>query len=353
MHYPETIGGYDVSSTFLLTFAIPTFNRLECLEMLVKSVIEQIEIINLPQAKVELLICNNASSDGTTHYLKTLTQKNVKVLNHSENIGADANVVHCFNVARGQYVWIFGDDDLPLAGTLARVISCLEENQPDLLYLPARWHTGTLKGYLNKQPSPRIPFRTEAMSLAIKANSYITFISSWIVNRQAYLKYASPKDTAKYVGTALPQLEWHLTLLARGRNLFALEGYWLVARGGNSGGYSLFDVFITNYKRILDEKLRTQHSLREFFSNYVLRSQLPGLIWGMRLGTIGRFGSLDKVRLQSALHDTRQRDWPFVTLLKLIGRVPKPLAKFIMGLCWLYTKIWLFWLAHRRWVSTK
>lgn len=326
----------------LLTFAIPTFNRLECLRLLVDSLSEQMARINTQCPRVELLICDNASSDGTADYLQSLAgREGYRVIRHPSNLGADANVIHCFRQARGRYVWICGDDDLPLPGLLDLVVDCLEREHPALLYLPAQWHAGDLSAFLSHRPEPGVFAPVDPMSLALTANAYITFISSWVVNRETYAQCAATPDPARHAGTSLPHLEWHLSLLVSKRKLMTSDCRWLIARSGNTGGYSLFDVFITNYTRIVDEKLQAHASLRQFFRNFMLRSHLPGLVWGLRQQVVGEFGQLDHGKLRATIHASWPEDWFFGAQVSLIGRLPRLLARGMFVVSWLASRLWL------------
>jgi len=337
-----------IKSAALLTFAIPTFNRLECLRMLLGSLANQVAEINMYANRVEVLVCDNASDDGTAAYLDGLALKNgLRVIHHPRNLGADANVIHCFEQAWGHYVWICGDDDLPLPGVLQTVVDVLEQDAPDLLYLPAHWHPGDLGTYLAQSPAPGAIVLIGAMSLALKANAYVTFLSSWVVRREAYQTYAKPPDAKRHAGSSLAQLEWHLTLLASAPKLMTSTRQWLIARSGNTGGYSVFDVFITNYNRVVEDKLQGNVELRQFFRSFMLRGYLPGLIWGLRQGAVGDFGNLDRNRLHLTIAETWPHERLFTGVLKLLIDLPKPLARAAYALSWLYCRIWLTWLARR------
>lgn len=337
----------------LLTFAIPTFNRYDCLRLLVDSILGQIDWINTHAPRVELLLCDNASTDETGPYLDGLAQhKGVTVLRHRANLGADANVIHCFRQARGVHVWICGDDDLPLPGVLEMVVECLARERPALLYLPALWHPGDLSPFLAHRPEPGRFIPVDAMSLALFANAYITFLSSWVVDRDAYLEWVADPDPVRYAGTSLSQLEWHLAGLASNGRLMMTDRKWVIARSGNTGAYSLLEVFITNYTRIIDDKLRGHRGLRQFFRDFMLRSYLPGLVWGMRQRVVGDFGSLDQAGLQAKLRVAWPQERAFAAQVVLIGRLPRPLAYVVFVLSWLTSKLWLsclgFKLGNRR-----
>lgn len=329
----------------LLTIAVPTFNRLECLRLLVTSVSGQLAQLNAQGVRIELLICDNASSDGTAGYLEGLApREDLRVIRHASNEGADMNMVHCFRQARGRYLWICGDDDLPVPGALGLVVDCIEREKPGLVYLPASWHDGDLSPFLTHRPEPGVFFPIGAAALSHRANAYITFISSWVVDREAYAGCAGAPDPARYAGTSLVQLEWHLALLISGRKLMTTERRWVMARSGNAGGYSLFDVFITNFTRIIDDKLHAHVALRRFFRDFMLRSYLPGLVWGLRRHTVGAFGKLDHDKLEAKLLSSWPGDRLLRTQLSLIGRLPLSLARVTFVLGWLFARLWLSWL---------
>jgi glycosyltransferase involved in cell wall biosynthesis len=249
-------------------------------------------------------------------------------------------MVQCFEHARGRYLWICGDDDLLLPGALALVVECLEKERPALLYLPASWHDGDLSRFLNERPEPRSFFSIDAMTLALRANAYITFISSWVVDRHGYQQGAAP-DLARYVDTSLVQLEWHLALLVSEGKLMTTDCRWVIARSGNAGGYALFDVFVTNYTRIVDDKLRAQRRLREFFRAFMLRSYLPGLVWGLRQQAVGDFGKIDHGKLHAKIRAAWPQDRLFAAVVSLIGRLPRPLAAATFTASWLVARLWL------------
>jgi hypothetical protein len=254
------------------------------------------------------------------------------------------NMIHCFRQARGRYLWICGDDDLPVPGALDLVVECLEREHPALLYLPAKWHDGDLSPFLTHRAESGSFFPVDVMSLALRANAYITFISSWIVNRETYQECVAAPDPAKYAGTSLAQLEWHLALLVSKRKLMTTDSKWVVARSGNTGGYSLFDVFITNYTRIIDDKLGDHATLRRFFRNFILRSYLPGLVWGLRQKAVGKFGKLDNDKLWAKLHSSWPGDRLFRAQVTLIGRLPHSLARVTFVLGCVVSRLWLTWL---------
>src|SRR5579864_5029228 len=117
----------------LLTIAIPTYNRAECLKELLSVLADQLK--NEP--RVELIISDNASPDETPSVVQEFVDRGLRVryFRNAQNIGADANFLQCFEQARGKYVWLFSDDDLIVRGGLAKILGYCAAAEYDLISL--------------------------------------------------------------------------------------------------------------------------------------------------------------------------------------------------------------------------
>src|SRR4030095_6701459 len=97
--------------TPLLSICIPTYNRAERLRVMLQAVLPQVAA---HADKVELWISDNASSDHTpqvvadAHVLGPLQYSR-----NSSNLGIVGNLITLTSeLARGEFVWGLGDDDL-------------------------------------------------------------------------------------------------------------------------------------------------------------------------------------------------------------------------------------------------
>jgi glycosyltransferase involved in cell wall biosynthesis len=275
-----------MSDAPLLTIAIPTYNRLGCLRRLLETLLEQSRSV---PASIEVLVSNNASNDGTASYLQQLAATSpVRVTHQAVNCGAVLNLLHCFDVAQGRYIWIMGDDDLPMDGVLQAVADCLTAHEPELLYMPSTWING-------EPPRRAIPSasteRLSAFSLAARASHYTTFLSAWIVDRQAYRRYRGDHLSHHLADTLFPHLEWIFTLLLHGKRLHSAGTSWILATASNSGGYSVFEAFAKQYVAIVDDKLAADPALSSLCKTEMLWCFIPGLIWGVRNRTAGNFSA--------------------------------------------------------------
>lgn len=326
----------------VLTIAIPTFNRVDCLRLLIESVMKQVQGQEILGVKLEILICNNASTDGTVVYLEGLASvPGITVHQHDANCGADLNIVSCCELALGKYVWIMGDDDFPMAGTLTILIDFLTSENPDLVYLPARWEMGDLTRFVESKALSTEIVQVNNMGLAIRSNIYVTFISSWIMNMEKYREVAAP-DYSRFTGTSLAQLEWIFSLFSHGERFFLGRENMIFARAGNSGGYTVFDVFSKNFNRIVEHVFVSNPDLRKFFRRCMLWCFIPGLIWGVRKNTIGKFEKFDFEKIMPILRAEYCGEHFFDWLIVPIMRSDTWLAHYFWMATRVVSKVWLF-----------
>ncbi len=87
---------------------VVTYNRLKMLKECLSSILE-----NTDKVSYELIVWNNASTDGTREYLDELAEKNpqVRPMHSSENIGVNA-VAETVKLAKGFYLIEMDDDVL-------------------------------------------------------------------------------------------------------------------------------------------------------------------------------------------------------------------------------------------------
>ncbi len=92
-----------------VSIGLPCYNEAPFIEETVGSILAQTE------ADFELLICDNASTDGTQEILKKLAQEDSRIKLHasSTNIGAPANFIKAWELATSPYfMWMGGHDRL-------------------------------------------------------------------------------------------------------------------------------------------------------------------------------------------------------------------------------------------------
>jgi glycosyltransferase involved in cell wall biosynthesis len=78
---------------------------------------------------VEFLVCDNTSTDGTPDVVAPyLGRSDFRYIRNPKNVGMLGNLRVTANHARGEYIWILGDDDLLCRGAIERVLSAIRDN---------------------------------------------------------------------------------------------------------------------------------------------------------------------------------------------------------------------------------
>lgn len=127
-----------LNNEYLLTIAIPTYNRAKYLKRALKSIAEQYD------DRLEIIVSDNASEDSTeniVHKMKKIMP--IKYIKNHKNIGSDMNFLQCLRLAQGKYTVLLGDDDLFIEGKLAVILNFLEKNNDlSLVFLNHTYFTG-------------------------------------------------------------------------------------------------------------------------------------------------------------------------------------------------------------------
>lgn len=114
----------------LLSIVLPTFNRGYMIEYTLEILNEQIE---RNSSEVELVVCNNASTDETSdivsNYVKT--HPYVRFVNYKNHVEIGVSISRSVDNASGKYVLLWGDDDIP-APLLVDTLLYYIKSYPDI-----------------------------------------------------------------------------------------------------------------------------------------------------------------------------------------------------------------------------
>jgi glycosyltransferase involved in cell wall biosynthesis len=261
----------------LLTFAVPTYSRAHYLDGLLAALLEQMR----GETRVEILVSDNASPDGTGALVEEYRTRGlaIRYICNETNIGADRNILQCYEQASGKYVWIFSDDDLIIPGALKRILNALSSLQYDLVCIRSQSLDDAGLKLTSFTPTSDIEL-AKAEDLARHFNVYFTFISGIIVNKERNSSLCHrPFDSL--LDTNLVQLGPYYTALNNHRRSLLIRDPLIAARGNSSVGYALFRVFGTSLSKITIEwieKKSVQQAIfngviRKFFPPWILKSR--------------------------------------------------------------------------------
>ena len=116
----------------ILTVAVPTYDRNEVLLANLARLLPQLT------PEVGLLVLDNHSPRPVEPDLAPLLAAHphagVRVVRHACNVGGNANIMRCFELATTPWVWVLGDDDAVKPDALATVLAQIAED-PDAAFV--------------------------------------------------------------------------------------------------------------------------------------------------------------------------------------------------------------------------
>ena len=122
----------------ILSVLITTYNRVKFLETIVSLIISKIIRGSLSD-KIEMIIGNDASPDdgATERYITKLHAQYpfVRAITHPQNLGYPGNIKKLTEMARGEYIWSIGEDDLITDGVLEKVLRIIDTNDPNYVLI--------------------------------------------------------------------------------------------------------------------------------------------------------------------------------------------------------------------------
>lgn len=294
----------------LLTIAIPTYNRANYLSQLLSSLSGQLAA----HPEVELLVSDNASTDTTPTVISEFESNALKMryVRNQVNCGADANFLQCFELSRGKYVWLVGDDDIIAPGSLDKITALLGGSEYALVYLCPFPFRGDRLGGRERDRFGRFAQRISNGSSFIRiVGPMITFISALIVNKTKYAELQM-NCLESLIGTNLIQLGWCFPVLASGGESLIVWDKMLETRVGNSGGYGICRVFSDNLNDVMTKALPESEEIRRILVNLTLREWFPTTIIQIRYSIAGGLEEEDFMTLLRGLHGRNWRYWVYV-----------------------------------------
>jgi glycosyltransferase involved in cell wall biosynthesis len=162
----------------LLSICIPTHNRRQYLETSLTEITRQ--AAEFPE--VEVIVINNNSTDTTEALVAKVWLKYppIRYFRNLTNIGAERNYIRCVEEAGGEYVWIFGDDEILMVLGLSYIIKALKSNRAPHILLGNMRNTDS---YINEfYPSFQQMIKQRGAQIAIE----YTLITRWIFRKELF-----------------------------------------------------------------------------------------------------------------------------------------------------------------------
>jgi abequosyltransferase len=211
-----------------LSICIATLNRAAFIGATLDSIVSQLT------DEVEVVIVDGASTDNTEEIVKSYQGKNAGIgyVGLPVKGGLDQDYAHAVELARGEYCWLFSDDDVLLPGAINAVLSRLHVDL-DLIIVNAEVRSSDLMQTFKPRAlevSVDKVYEPEAYEefFGTVAN-YLSFIGCVVIRKACW----SGRDTKSYFGS------WfvHMGVIFQRpltNKALVLEKPWIAIRYGNA-----------------------------------------------------------------------------------------------------------------------
>ncbi len=152
------------SSSPLVSIGLPVFNGSNFIEAAIESILSQ------SYSNLELIICDNASTDETVALCKRFVEKDPRVeyFRQEKNLGATRNFNSTFEKTRGKYFKWASHDDLLGPNYIADCVNFLEQHNDYIICWPHMDYVGIQGEFLHPQNVPNLSIQGPSFKQRIR-----------------------------------------------------------------------------------------------------------------------------------------------------------------------------------------
>lgn len=220
----------------LISICIPTYNRAGNLKKCLNSIFRQIKT----WMNIEVVIVNNDSPDNTEEVVMSFKNKydNIIYIKNENNIGGDKNILYVPTYANGQFVFLHGDDDYFMDGSLVNVYNFVKDNTDNsFIFFQVTKNDKSVKNI------------TSVDEFVAKITGTSSAFMSSIMMKKCF--YDELKDKEKFIDSGLNQIYILLSILECYPKACIINYSLFYYENNLSGGYNWPKVFIENYLNLL------------------------------------------------------------------------------------------------------
>jgi abequosyltransferase len=234
----------------ILSICIPTFNRSQYLVRTIESLISQPEFL---RQEVEIIISDNASTDGTNEAVKIYLNKysNIKYFRNDRNV-VDKNFPLSILRGNGVFRKLMNDTAIWQPNSLSHLVNCVSQNAVEKPVL------SFTNGFLGDGLSVKCNSMNEFAARAIYWPTWIGSFGIWEEDQHLI------EDIYNGVETKLWQVK-QIYALAQLKNKCIVDDTHIINNvGGVRGGYNFYQIFAINFFDIVYPYVKTGISKKTY-----------------------------------------------------------------------------------------
>lgn len=320
----------------ILSICIPTYNRASCLFECLTSIFDAIPE---HESKLEIIISDNASSDNTTEVVEYFARKHKIIRYHRnhENIGGENNFRLVANLAKGKYVWVFGDDDRMEKNAIQVVLINIAKEYSIVLCNYSVWTNDfSRKIRSSKIKESKDEIINNKNYLLEKYHVHLSYISSIVVQKELFLglksseyeyfnEYGFSFMNALYVGFA-----------REGSTTKFISEEIVKNRSGNSGNFNFYKYFAVGIALVFSNLSKYGYS--ESAISFAKQKNLIEFLLPMAL-YLSIKSDYDRLQVLSWMFTYYKKFIEFWIIFLPIWAIPKFLVKIIKNVGVLRSKL--------------
>ncbi len=186
----------------LISICVPVYNGGAHLQQLLEALLAS------TRGDFEIVMSDDCSSDGSWEALerRTASDGRLRCERNLRNLGMDRNFAHVASLARGEYLWFSGQDDLIQADGLSRVLDFLAA-RPDIDFILMN-HAKRVAGWFGEHIVKAAQLERHIFGVGLQ--SYVThtrhhlptFLPTFLIRTELWRSV----DVSRYFGTCYCQV---------------------------------------------------------------------------------------------------------------------------------------------------
>lgn len=263
----------------LLSIAIPTYNRANFLERNLTQLFSEIE--KIPDASIEILVSDNCSTDKTEIIVKNFisNKKKISYIRNNENIGWGKNFLQCFQLSKGKFVHLLGDDDFYTTNSLSQIYKELNRHDFGVMYLKPY---GFEKEIDLEKPNNKGKLKkyNDTTKFLLDINSIFRLLSACIITKDKIKNI----DIDNIVPGNFAHLQLIIPAILSSKSNIFYDKYTIASKRNNSIGYNFSEIFVDEYWKLIMEfqskgldhstiKKLKKNMLLSYYPYYILKER--------------------------------------------------------------------------------
>lgn len=258
----------------LLSICIATYNRSTFIGETLDSIIPQLS------DDVELLVVDGASTDNTETVVQGYADREplIRYVRLAEKGGVDQDYCKAVELARGEFCWLFTDDDLLKPGAVAAVIAAINDGY-DLIVVNAEVRDSELTTILRHRQiglqNNKIYMPNDMSGFFADTLHYLSFIGAVVIRRSIWLS----REREPYFGTEFVHVGVIFQETFLSPVLIIAEPYIAIRYGNGQWKPRSFEIWMYKWPRLVWSFEKVSDQAKRNVTQLEPWRELRTLIW--------------------------------------------------------------------------